>query len=98
MTARIEVPRQTLEAAVVAPLDALVELEDRRVAYVAVEGSDGARAERRELRLGPLLGQRVVVLEGLAAGDLLVVEGHQQVGPGQAVEIVDILEPTSDEG
>ena len=89
MTARIEVPRQTLEAAVVAPLDALVELEDRRIAYVVVDSSEGSKAERRELELGPVVGQRVVVLDGLAVGDLLIVEGHQQVGPGQAVELVD---------
>lgn len=89
MVARMEIPRRTLEDAVLVPLAALVELEDRRVVYVAIESGDGdgTRAEQRTVRLGPTVGEGVVVLEGLAAGERLIVDGHQRVSPGQQVEI-----------
>lgn len=89
MVARMEIPRRTLENAVLVPLAALVELEDRRVVYVAIESGDGdgTRAEQRTVRLGPTVGEGVVVLEGLAAGERLIVDGHQRVSPGQQVEI-----------
>lgn len=92
MVARMEIPRRTLEEAVVIPFAALVELEDRRVVYVVKEdavGGEGGdlRAEQRAVRLGPTLGQDVVVLEGLATGDRLIVDGHQRVSPGQAIAL-----------
>lgn len=95
MLARIEIPRRRLPAALLVPLDAVIDMEDRKVVYVAVpsaaaEGTDaGAEIERREVALGPILGQRVVVERGLEPGDLVVVEGQSRVAPGQEVEVVE---------
>jgi membrane fusion protein (multidrug efflux system) len=81
MYARLEIPRRTLEAAVLVPLEALVELEDARALYLVEDG----RAVRRTVTLGPVTGDRVVVAHGLAPGERVIVEGQRDVSPGQPV-------------
>ncbi len=81
MYARLEMPRRTLEAAVLVPLAAVVELEEEQVVYVVEEG----RATRRPVELGALLGDEVVITRGLEAGEQLIVEGQRQISPGQRV-------------
>ncbi len=81
MYARLEIPRRTLEAAILIPLAAVVELENERVVYVV----EDARAVRRPVELGAVLGDEVVVAGGLEAGERLIVEGQGQVSPGQRV-------------
>lgn len=49
-------------------------------------------AERREVTLGIMQGNEVQVLSGLVAGDMLIIEGQQYVGPGQSVRIVPSVE------
>lgn len=87
MLARIEIARRSLPAALLVPLDAVVDLESSRVVYVVADG----RAERRTIQLGPMIGDRVVVEEGLGAGDLVIVGGQSQVAPGQAVTVAQTL-------
>jgi len=81
MLARVEIPRRTFQGALLVPLAAVVDLGDRRVVYVVEDG----RAHRREIQPGPVVGERVVVREGLTAGDRVVVEGTRNVAEGQAV-------------
>ncbi len=83
MFARLEVPRRTLPAAVLVPLAAVVELEDERVVYVVEE----QRAVQRRVELGMVVAEEVVIESGLDAGEQLIVEGQQQVSPGQSVTI-----------
>lgn len=94
LAARLAVARRTLDDALLVPLDALVEMGDedgaagRDAVYVVDDLVDGmGRAARRSVRLGPVIGRRVVVEEGLAPGDRLIVEGEERVSPGQAVEV-----------
>jgi membrane fusion protein (multidrug efflux system) len=82
MAARMEVRRRTLEGALLVPLESLVDLGEERAVFVVV----GGRAERRVVELGPVLGERVVILSGVAAGEPVVVEGEQRVADGQPVE------------
>jgi hypothetical protein len=58
-----------------------VDFENRKVVYVVKD----ERAERREVQLGPVVGARVVVEEGVARGERLVVAGQQQIADGQRV-------------
>jgi membrane fusion protein (multidrug efflux system) len=93
MLARLRIPRQVFTEALLVPLDAVVDLEETRAVYVVAGGAGSAdlraplRAERREVTLGPTLGERVVVESGLAPGDRVIVEGQSRVAPGQRVEI-----------
>jgi membrane fusion protein, multidrug efflux system len=82
MAARLEVPRRTLADAVLVPLEALVDLGEARAVFVVEDGV----ARRRIVELGPVVGERVVILTGVAAGEPVVVEGEQRIAEGQAVE------------
>jgi len=42
---------------------------------------------QRVVRLGPAEGQRVGILEGVAAGDMVVVDGMDRLRPGSPVEV-----------
>lgn len=82
MFGRMRIPRRTLGDALLVPLSAVVEFETGKFVYVVQSG----RASRREVDLGPIVGERVVVESGLAAGERVVVSGHLQVADGQRVE------------
>lgn len=88
MLARLRIPRRVLPEALLVPLDAVVDLEAARAVYVVAGTGEDLRAERREVTLGPALGERVVVESGLAPGDRVIVEGQSRVAPGQRVRAV----------
>lgn len=48
---------------------------------------DGTKARRREVRLGEAVGNRVVVTEGLADGDRVVVDGANLLHDGDTVQV-----------
>jgi len=50
---------------------------------------DDDTVEVRTVRLGPAVGQRWVVEEGLNPGERVVVEGFQKIGPGVQVVASD---------
>lgn len=57
---------------------------DQSVKFVLRVGADN-KVEYRAVKLGPLIEGLRVVREGLAAGDVIVVKGIQQVRPGMPV-------------
>ena len=84
LAAQVKVARRELENALLVPLDTVIEVENGHVVYVA----DGDRAEQRNIVLGPVIGaEHVVVQEGLADGDRLVVAGQLRLSPGQKIAI-----------
>ena len=81
---RIRLIRRVLENAVMVPLLAVIPLEEGNTVYVVESG----QAQRREVTLGPIKGDRVQVTTGLKDGDQLVIAGHRFVAPGQRVNVV----------
>ncbi|HUV66620.1 MAG TPA: efflux RND transporter periplasmic adaptor subunit [Sedimentisphaerales bacterium] len=81
---RVRLCRRVLKEAILIPLLAVIPMEDSMAVYVV----SSAQAERREVRLGIIKGDRVQVLSGLKADDQLIVAGHRFVAPGQKVNIV----------
>ena len=77
--------RRVLKDAILIPLLAVIPMEDHKAVYVA---DANQTAQRRDIRLGILKGDRIQVTEGLHAGDLLIVSGHRFVAPGQKVNVV----------
>lgn len=63
------------------PRDAILQQARGPVAFVV----EDSVARRRTLRLGPDQGLMVIVEEGLAAGDLLVVRGQREIHDGSRV-------------
>jgi RND family efflux transporter MFP subunit len=81
LRARVSIPRQQRDSALVIPRDAVLQGLVSPEAMVLNEG----QVEVRALTLGPGRGGFVVVEEGLRPGDLLVVRGHRGLVPGEAV-------------
>ncbi|WP_373503017.1 efflux RND transporter periplasmic adaptor subunit [Aestuariivirga sp.] len=71
----------------VIPISA-VQIDQTGPFVLSVSGDN--KIEVRRVELGPVTGQLVVVLKGLADGDRVVTEGVQKVRPGQVVEPVEV--------
>ena len=80
------------ENALVVPEEALVPQGGKQYVFKVVDGANGKVAQRIEARIGLRLPGKVEVLEGLAAGDLVVTAGQARLGRGDAVplKVVDI--------
>jgi len=88
MVAEVQVARARLDDVVVVPQQVVLRTEDGYEVFV-VEDVDGRPvARRRPVVVGPSAGNRVVIAEGLAPGDLLVTLGQQLVDDGSLVRIV----------
>jgi len=88
---RARLTRQIIENAVLIPLLAVIPMENGHATYVV----EDSKAQRRDVRLGIIRGDRVQVLQGLVPGDQLIVSGHRFVAPGQSVNVVS---PAPQEG
>jgi membrane fusion protein (multidrug efflux system) len=80
---RTRLTRRVLHDVIMIPLAAVIPLEEGKLVYVVKDG----RAERRDVELGFIRARDVQAVSGLEPGDVLIVEGHRYVGPGQAVRI-----------
>jgi membrane fusion protein (multidrug efflux system) len=81
---RVGLTRRVLRDAVMIPLLAVIPMEDGKTVYVV----KSSQAERRQVELGIIRGDRVQVTRGLKPGDQLIVAGHRFVAPGQMVNFV----------
>lgn len=81
---RARLTRRVLKDVIMIPLGSVIPLEEGRIVYVVNDD----HAVRREVTLGLIEGREVEILEGLQAGDRLIVAGHRYVGPGQLVTVV----------
>lgn len=83
MIARVKVQRPVLQDAVVIPQDWLVTRRDQRGVFVVSEGS----AVWRDVVLGEVIHDRVVVTEGLEPGEVVVINGHRDLVDGDPLII-----------
>jgi RND family efflux transporter MFP subunit len=88
MVANVSVVRRVIEEAIVVPQEALVRVEDGYVAFVVRNVGESHEVASAKVRVGPAQQNRVVILEGLQAGDRLVVVGQQVVASGDRVNVV----------
>lgn len=82
--ARVELTTAERLEAVQVPESAIVSQGRDRVVYVVRDG----RAQAVKVALGIRVPGRVEVVEGLKAGDVVVVSGQQRLRPGVAVDVV----------
>jgi len=88
MVANLQVARRALDGALLVPQDAVIRREDGYVVYVAVERDGETVAELRDVRAGTSEAGRVVIEQGLAAGDRVIVVGQHQVSAGDRLRVV----------
>jgi membrane fusion protein (multidrug efflux system) len=95
MYARSRVVFSVREGALVVPEEALVPLGDKQYLFKVVGEGDKKVARRIEARIGQRVPGKVELLEGVKAGDLVVLAGQARLGQGDgvAVRIVDLNRP-----
>ena len=82
---RAEIYPSEVKRSLVLPMHALIDATDNSaIIYVFREG----RAEKRRIRTGSILGEEVVVLEGLEEGEKVVTDGAKYLREGSEVEVV----------
>jgi membrane fusion protein (multidrug efflux system) len=83
MFGRLRVNLGVRENSILAPERAVTELQGNR--FVWVVGADN-RAAQRPVKLGPQVGSGYLVLDGLRAGERIIVEGLQKARQDQPVQ------------
>jgi RND family efflux transporter MFP subunit len=73
------------EPGLVVPVTAVSRVSGQFFAFVAEPKDKGLVARQRPVRLGPILGNDYVVLDGIKAGDRLIVSGAQNLVDGMPV-------------
>ena len=79
--ARVDLRLEARDGVVVVPPSAILPRDGAEVVFVVEDD----RARRREVRTGLVGEERVEVLEGLAAGEVVVVDGHRGLSDGAPV-------------
>lgn len=94
MFARTRLVFSTRDNALVVPEEALVPLAGKQYLVKVVDGPKGKMSQRLEARIGVRLPGKVEILEGLAAGDLVVTAGQARLmRESLPVRVVDIDRP-----
>lgn len=81
MIGRAAFLRREITGAVTAPLSALVDKGGERIVFVEQDG----KAQARKVELGVISVDRIQVLQGLKAGDQLIVRGQKLLEEGMRV-------------
>jgi membrane fusion protein (multidrug efflux system) len=82
MSARVRIPHDTLENALLVPQKAVGEMLGRQFLTVVGEGD---KVEQRAVTLGARSGENWLVTAGLKPGERIVVDGLQAARPGTVV-------------
>lgn len=75
--------RRSLQQALSVPLYALVERDGRKVVFVERQG----RAQMVTVVTGAVIDRRIVVEQGLTAGDRVIVKGQQLIADGALIAV-----------
>jgi membrane fusion protein (multidrug efflux system) len=86
---------QAVDAKAITVLQRGVNVGAKGIATVMVVGADG-KVEAREIKISSAVGNKWIVMEGLKAGESVIVEGLQKVQPGMVVKPVP-FNPTGDD-
>ena len=85
MVGRVELPGMIHRDRIIIPLMAVQQQLEGTVVYTVEDN----RALKKRVRLGKVLGDRVLVLEGIEAGEQLVLVGQGRLKPGDWVEMIE---------
>lgn len=89
MVANLQVARRAGGEAILVPQGAVLRRENGYIVYVAEDRDGTPVAEVRDVIPGTSEGGRVVIEQGLSAGDRVIVVGQQQVATGDRIRIVE---------
>lgn len=83
MAAAIRVVKDFEQEAIVIPQDAVIDTDQGRIVFVA----DSNLARSVPVELGATSGDQVLVTNGLATGDTLIVVGHRNLVNGETIRV-----------
>ncbi len=96
LVAKVELPLSPLpdaaSSATVVPITALVDADGQRATVYVLDREQNV-ARRKEVTLGPLLGEQVIVTAGLVTGEPVITDGAAWLTDGRSVRVV-----TDDQG
>lgn len=101
MFARVRAVFDVRDKALVLPEEALVPLGNRQVVFKVTDGASGGKvAQRADVKIGMRVPGRVEILDGVAAGDVVVIAGQARLMRGEnlAVRVVDLNRPRGSGG
>lgn len=84
---RARIVKKSIPDGLAVPLYSVISRGDEQYVFIA----EGDTARRRPVRLGVIEGWLVQVVEGLAPGDRVLVEGHREVEDGQGIRVIRTL-------
>ncbi|NKN32512.1 efflux RND transporter periplasmic adaptor subunit [Marichromatium bheemlicum] len=96
MFARVETLLPTQDAVLTLPREAITFNTYGDSVYQIVEREGQTLVERRQVTTGAVNGEQVAILDGLAAGDRVVLGGQVKLTNGQPVQVIE--QPATDEG
>jgi len=70
---------------IVIPVTAVLRINGQYFAFVAEQASGKLVARQRPVKLGPIVGNDYAVLDGIAAGDRIIVSGVQKLADGAPI-------------
>lgn len=85
MFARVRVPEQTRENALLVPVRAIAERAERRLAFVDENGT----AREREVEIGLVTPEQAEILSGLREGENVIVDGLLTVRDGTRITVAE---------
>ena len=86
MVVRLSLSRDVIQNAIAVPQEAVVRDERGASVFVAVTAPGGRTvAARREVTLGPVNGDQIVLTSGVDPGDRVIVSGQSSLAEGDAV-------------
>jgi multidrug efflux system membrane fusion protein len=90
LVAKVEIALQGAAsgaAQILVPVTALVEADGSHATVYVLDAAQGV-ARRREVTVGAIVGERVIVVEGLEPGEQVVTDGANWLTDGRAVRVV----------
>ncbi len=85
MFARVRLVLEKRDRALLVPEQAIVPQGEGKFVYVL----EGDKAQLRPVKIGKRIRGQAEILDGVTAGDTVVVAGHQKIRPGTAVRAVN---------
>jgi len=84
MFVRARLPRPAMPSALTVPQQAVTRADDGAAQLAVVDSQD--RVHVRRVQLGPIVAGRYVIVAGLRAGEVVIVEGQDRVQPNTPVQ------------
>ncbi len=84
---RAHIVKRRIDQALAVPIYSIVSRNNEQFVFVA----EGETVRKQPVRLGVIEQWQVQIVEGLEAGDRVLVEGHREVENGQQIKVIKVV-------